>query len=270
MENIRDYIESGILELYILGDLPQAERLEVERLRAIHPEIDAELRHIEESVISYSRMNAVAPQASGRTRFLLAVDTIEDQPNVFKMHSGQKNANFYKYALAACVCLLLVSLVVILNLNNKLRDRDQRILALQSSNQKFANQVNLQEKQIKDSRKYLEVYRNPRQYQLLTLKGTDKAPNASMKIAFNTISKEVSIDLSSLNLPVLDDQHQYQLWAIVDDKPVDLGVFDYAQSRDSLLLMKSVANAKAFAVTQEKKGGSQVPTLSEMVVIGSI
>jgi len=270
VENIRDYIESGILELYILGDLPQAERLEVERLRAIHPEIDAELRSIEESFITYSRMNAVAPEASGRAKFLSAVDTIEDQPKVFEMHPRQKNANFYKYALAACVCLLLVSLVVILNLNTKLRDRDQKILALETSNQKFANQVNFQKKQITDSRKFLEVYRNPQQYQLLTLKGTEKAPDASMKIAFNTASKEVLIDLSSLNLPALDDQHQYQLWAIVDDKPVDLGVFDYAPSGDSLLSMKTVTNAKAFAVTQEKKGGSPVPTLSEMVVIGSI
>lgn len=270
MENIKDYIESGILELYILGDLPEAERLEVEKLRAIHPEIDVELRSIEESVLSYSRMNAVAPKSSVREKFLSEVDTIEDQQDMFEMQPKKQRVDFYKYAFAACVCLLLVSLVVILNLNTKLRDRDQRILSLETSNQKFANQVNFQERQIRDSRKFLDVYRNPQQYQLLTLKGTDKAPDASMKIAFNTASKEVLIDLSSLNLPALDDQHQYQLWAIVDDKPVDLGVFDYTQSGDSLLSMKSVTNAKAFAVTQEKKGGSPVPTLSEMVVIGSI
>lgn len=270
MENIKDYIESGILELYILGDLPEAERLEVEKLRAIHPEIDVELRSIEESVLSYSRMNAVAPKSSVREKFLSEVDTIEDQQDMFEMQPKKQRVDFYKYAFAACVCLLLVSLVVILNLNTKLRDRDQRILSLETSNQKFANQVNFQEKQINDNRKFLEVYRNPQKYQLLTLKGTDKAPDASMKIAFSPDTKEVLIDLSSLNLPALDDQHQYQLWAIVEDKPVDLGVFDYSPSGDSLLSMKSVTNAKAFAVTQEKKGGSPVPTLSEMVVIGSI
>lgn len=270
VENIKDYIESGILELYILGDLPEAERLEVERLRTMHPEINAELQSIEKSVWNYSRIHAATPEDSVREKFLSDIDTIDDQPNVLKLHQNKQSIDFYKYALAACISLLLVSLVVIFNLNTKLRDRDQRIIALETSNQKFANQVNFQNKKIEDSRKYLEVYQNPQQYQLLTLNGTNKTPNASMKIAFNTVNKEVLIDLSSLNLPALDDQHQYQLWAIVEDKPVDLGVFDYSASADGLLSMKPVANAKAFAVTQEKKGGSLVPTLTEMVVMGSI
>lgn len=270
VENIKDYIESGVLELYVLGDLPEAEKLEVERLRAMHPEIDVELQSIEESMWNYSRLHAISPEDSSRDKFLSRIDLKEDRPPVLTMHPKKERTNFYKYALVACVSLLLVSIVVIFNLTTKLKDRDQRILSLETSNQKFANQVNYQKKQVDDSRRYLEIYRNPQQYKLVTLKGTDKAPDASMKIAFDAVQKQVLIDLSSLNLPTIDDQHQYQLWAIVDDKPVDLGVFDYSPSGDGLLSMKSVTNAKAFAVTQEKRGGSPVPTLSEMVVMGGI
>lgn len=270
MENIKDYIESGILELFILGDLPEAERLEVERLRALYPEIDTELESIEKSIWNYSQTKAIVPDASTRGRFLSAIDSEEEVPKVIHIHKNKQRINYYKYALAACIALLLVSLVVIFNLNKQLDDRDQKILALETSNQKFANQVNFQKQQIAENRRSLEVYRNPQQYQLVALKGTNNTPEASMKVAFNVVNKEVLIDLSSLNLPVLDDQHQYQLWAIVEDKPVDLGVFDNSPFGEGLLTMKSVTNAKAFAVTQEKKGGSPVPTLSAMVVIGSI
>lgn len=34
--------------------------------------------------------------------------------------------------------------------------------------------------------------------------------------------------------------------------------------------MKPVENPQAFAITLEKKGGSNVPTMSEMVVMGNV
>ena len=78
------------------------------------------------------------------------------------------------------------------------------------------------------------------------------------------------IDLSSLEMPSNDDDHQYQLWALVDGKPVDLGVFDSSENNSGMKRMKSVKGAQAFAVTLEPKGGSVNPTMDQMMAIGNI
>ena len=68
-------------------------------------------------------------------------------------------------------------------------------------------------------------------------------------------SAEVYLLVNSLPKPASDQQ--YQLWAIVDGKPVSAGVFDMNQA-DSMLKMTNMPTAQAFAVTLEKAGGSPV------------
>jgi anti-sigma-K factor RskA len=69
-------------------------------------------------------------------------------------------------------------------------------------------------------------------------------------------------------MPANDQAHQYQLWALVGGKPVDLGVFDVDTTSKEMKEMKSTALADAFAVTLEPRGGSTSPTMSEMMVVG--
>jgi hypothetical protein len=59
--------------------------------------------------------------------------------------------------------------------------------------------------------------------------------------------------LSSVKLPVAPEGKQYQLWAIVDGKPVDAGLLDNPETFEK---MKSLGNAQAFAISLEAKGGS--------------
>lgn len=79
------------------------------------------------------------------------------------------------------------------------------------------------------------------------------------------------LDNSKMQLPVNDKSHQYQLWALVNGKPVDLGVFDVkADTAGILVNMKEIANAQTFAVTIEKRGGSPSPTMDQMIVAGNV
>ena len=59
--NINDYISSGILELYVTGELSPAERAEVEAMAVKHPEIRTELEAIEIAMEKYAMMHAVEP-----------------------------------------------------------------------------------------------------------------------------------------------------------------------------------------------------------------
>ena len=275
MEDIKAYIESGVLELYVLGNLTDAERHEVEDMCHKFPELNDELRQIEISLLIYSDLYSIEPPIDSRDKFLSSLDfglkaAPPQEAEVVNLPSGDRSLTFYKYAFAASVALLLVSLFTIMNLHKELKETKSEIIALQNSNQKYASQVNYIGKELQVNKRFLQVYQNPKEYKFIALKGTPKSPEASMKVAFNSGRQEVLIDVSSLNLPSPDANHQYQLWALVDGKPIDLGVFDYASGQSGLTRMKSIGKAQAFAVTLEKKGGSKTPTLTEMVVMGGV
>ena len=71
------------------------------------------------------------------------------------------------------------------------------------------------------------------------------------------------------DLPQPPTDKQYQLWAIVNDQPVDLGVFDLDSTRTGILQLEQ-GQPQAFAITLEPRGGSAQPTLDQMYVSGGV
>ncbi|MFI5158669.1 MAG: anti-sigma factor domain-containing protein [Sphingobacteriales bacterium] len=274
MKDIKAYIESGILELYVLGDITPAEKLQVEEMASKHPVIKAELEEIERSMELFAEVNAVEPAAPLRDRVLNSLltnfgddnnfPTKHPQPvkdNVIALPAPKANS-FYKYAFAACLALLIASVVTLFSVYHKLQDANTQLIALNSTNQKFTKTVNFMDRQ-------LNIYRDT-SFKVIKLKGTANLPSGLVVVAFSQTKKKVVIDMADLKMPVNDKAHQYQLWALVSGKPVSLGVFDKTDADSTVMKeMKSVDLAQAFAVTREPRGGSVNPTMSEMMVIGT-
>jgi anti-sigma-K factor RskA len=93
------------------------------------------------------------------------------------------------------------------------------------------------------------------------------APSSMATVYWNTESKDVYLLVNQLPRPVAGKQ--YQLWAIVDGKPVDAGIFDLGEGV-SFVKLKTIPRAEAFAITLEKKGGSETPTMDAMFVMGKV
>lgn len=74
MHSITEYIESGILEMYVMGLTSESESVEVEKMMALHPEILEEVRAIERSLETYSRTIAVEPHATVKPLLLATID----------------------------------------------------------------------------------------------------------------------------------------------------------------------------------------------------
>ncbi|MDO3625610.1 anti-sigma factor [Mucilaginibacter sp. BT774] len=274
MEDIKAYIESGILELYVLGDVTPEECAQVEAMAQKHPAIKAELDEIERSLQLYAEENAIEPSENLRGRVLnsLVVNLGDDRTfgpgrtaaeeeddDIIPISRARSNT-FFKYAFAACLALLIISIVALISVYNKLQDSNNLVASLQSQNQRFASQANLMDKE-------LTVFRDP-SFKMLKLQGTSKSPSSMLMVAWSPAKKKVMIDMVHGNMPANDKDHQYQLWALVGNKPVDLGVFDADSTSKGMKQMKSIASADAFAVTLEPRGGSASPTMDQMMVIG--
>lgn len=271
MEDVKTFIESGILELYVLGDVSPAEKKQVESMIQKHPVVKAELEEMEKALESYAFANAIQPSDSQRNKILnslvtnLADDSTFDKKvapadNVIVMPAQQ--TNFYKYAFAASIALLIGSLFALSNVYNKLQNSNQQLVALSTQNTRISKTVNLRDEQ-------LGVFRDTT-YKILHLKGTKNLPSGSVMVAWNPTKNKVMLDLKTLDMPVNDQSHQYQLWAIVAGKPVDLGVFDKSTDSIDMKQMKSVSSPTVFAVTLEPRGGSANPTMDKMMVAGAV
>jgi hypothetical protein len=100
-----------------------------------------------------------------------------------------------------------------------------------------------------------------------------RPPNANPTAAMATVywhgpTKDVYVLLN--RLPNAPPEQQYQLWAMVDGKPVDVGMLPVNDKGTALLRMKNIPKASAFGITLEKKGGSATPSLNAMMVFGEV
>ncbi len=83
MSKISEYIESGILELYILGIASIQESKEVEEMASKYPEIKQELESIRNSIEFYTELHTVDPPITIKPFLLATIDYTE------RMKSGE-------------------------------------------------------------------------------------------------------------------------------------------------------------------------------------
>lgn len=87
MHKISDYIDSGILEQYVLGLTSPEESEEVEKMAALHSEVRAEIDSISNALEVYAQQNAVAPHATVKPLLLATIDFMQ------RMMSGEAPAD---------------------------------------------------------------------------------------------------------------------------------------------------------------------------------
>ena len=287
MEETRAYIESGILELYVMGQLSAHEMQEVAQRAAISPEIRQEIEAIELALEHYALKTGIEPRSdlfaaieasinaeakvnsieTSNTATLPAQEPVKETSVTEPI---RKSIRPLQYALAACVALLIVSLIALLNAHTKLEDANEQILSLRTEKDRYASGMNVLKKTNSELQTVADMVDDPN-WAIVQLAGTKTAPTAKMMVYWNRKSLNVVVDKSRLKLPENNQSQQYQLWAIVAGKPVDLGVFDVkSDSTDMLIKMKEVSKAEAFAVTLEKRGGSVNPTMENMVVFAGV
>ncbi|NJO86835.1 MAG: anti-sigma factor [Lewinella sp.] len=113
----------------------------------------------------------------------------------------------------------------------------------------------------------LNIYRDPA-FQPVALTGTPLAPTAAATVLQNSAAKTVYF--AANNLPAPPAGKQYQLWALVDGAPVDMGVLALTLNADELTAVPYIENAGAYAITLEDLGGHPSPNLDQLYVIGTL
>ena len=283
MENIKAYIESGVLELYVLGDLSSEEALQVEEIASQNPEVRDEIAAIELAMENYAMQNAVKPSSDVETKLfeklgieeegdtIIASSHYTEEPRIVSLDSSNGKIRTLRFALVACVALLVISTAALFITYNKLNDAHDQIASLNLDKEKFAGVVSQLEFE-NNGLDNMVAMNDSKEWATIRMVGQPFSPKAKMNVYWNKKDKSVLINYVAMDLPKTDDKHEYQLWAMVEGKPVSLGVFGKTDStaNEALKKMQTIQNAQAFAVTVEPMGGSVNPTMEKISVFGGV
>jgi anti-sigma-K factor RskA len=260
--DIKAYIASGILEQYAFDLLSPTERSEVEANLQQYPELVEELRQVEYAIEKYLSLYQAQPSPDFKQRLNESLENVTPDPRPAPSSLPKNDStNWWLTGLA----VIALAAAAWLFFDNQQKDRSYQQLATEYQNL----QLDCDET-TETNRGLLSLLQTIRQSgnSLIQMRGTDKDTTAFASIIYNAETKKSYLDIINLATPAADKQ--YQLWAIVDGTPVDMGVFDVnVDTSKTLQEVPFIENVQAFAVTLEPRGGSVSPTLEEMVVIGT-
>lgn len=260
-----EYILSGILEAYVMGAATPEERKEVEKYAFIYPEIKLELNEIEKAINKYTTEHSVEPPSYLKEKILEKItgETLVNEPVVRKLNQSSPSALSFSFWSIAASFLVLISTGFALYFGLKISGLDSSLNTMAKANTTLSDSIKAIASTMSQMKSDMTILKDP-MYKIVELKGLKATPEAKAMVCWCPMDKKVYVEID--NLPEPPKGMQYQLWAIVDNKPVNEGMLTMG---NGLHPMKDVDNAQAFAVTLEKEGGSPTPK-GEVYVMGTI
>lgn len=284
MDN-KEYIASGIIDSYVLGSVSDQERREVECLSHIYPEIAQELKAAQLAMENFVLSLSIPAPASVRANILAKISqTPQDQvakpaepavkeaaPEVKTEKAPVTRVLFPPRAVAAAsIALFIVAGSLFLLEYNKASNLEVQVADLEAEREKetlnFDEQLNELQANLTSIAEREKIITASGTRELL-MQGTPQQPSALAKLFWDAAGNQLL--LSSDGLPAPGSDHQYQLWAIADGVPVSLGVLDKDKAFSNPIAV-NLQGIQAFAITLEKNGGVDAPTMEQMYVIVSV
>ena len=255
--NVKEYISSGIVESYVLGLANEQEAAEFEKNCTAYPKVLEARIAFEKQLEDQAMQNAIAPAPGLKNKIWDAIknDNSAKVVSINKNAAPVRNLSWLKYAVAACLILLAGSAYWNYSLYNENKKLDKE-------NGDYVAKISSFEKDMD------VMHRSS--IKMVSLKGMEAAPGALTTVFWDSTSHNVYLLINNLPIPASDKQ--YQIWALLDGKPIDLGMIEneyFVQQKSLLIKAQNVEKAQAFAITLEKKGGNPAPQ-GQMIVLGSL
>jgi len=245
-EKIKIFLDSDLLEKYLLGTTNDQEALQVERYIAMHPEVRKTYDELQDNLEAYAKLHAIKTPDGLKETILTQIRA---------ENTGRKN--YFRYGIAASIAVLMFA-----GASYFFWDQNQ---SLQQENTIVNNKIkdleeNMRE-QLEDVRNQFIVLQNP-DTKKFNVKGNTKAKELKAIAYVNPVKKLSYINVS--NLPQLPENQCFQMWTEVNGKMVNLGIIKQADDKEKLFAMPYAEHAVSY-ITIEPQGGNETPTVENIV-----
>ncbi|REJ82928.1 MAG: hypothetical protein DWQ44_02090 [Bacteroidetes bacterium] len=262
--NVNEYIESGVVEMYVAGLLGPEERKEFEQRLLMYPELSRELNMVQSSLSNFAQAHSVNPAPALRQRVADKFNTGDSGTTDKHNRTGEKadHSLTYKYMIAASLAALVISTFASWFFYTRWEEAENRYTSILGDKNQLEQNYNL----IKfDHQRILSDLLIMRDLNttVYPLRHHEAGMTYKVRVYWNKDSGETYVDV--IMLPDLHNEEQYQLWAISGDEYIDAGVMNLSADY-GLTRMKDISSAGAWAITVESKGGSKTPNLNKVVM----
>ena len=251
--DISSYISSGIIELYVMGMCSPEEEKELELLRHQHPALNDAIIRYETELEDNMQKNSTLPSADVDQRILQSFNSLQAPVININKNKSSNNIRWFKPVAAAAILLLLISSYFNYNLYKKTKEQ-QKIIASGGGSPTLP---------LSD----YTVFTNP---SITPVAMYGVGTHAICRCTMFWDKKTGKMYIMIHHLPKSSTAKDYQLWAEVDGKPVNVGIIN-DEIRGRFIEMPNVpAGSIAFTVTLENAGGNTQPTVEETYLSGKI
>ncbi|SDH07578.1 anti-sigma factor [Winogradskyella thalassocola] len=243
-KKLQNFLNSDLLNKYLVGDISLEESKEVELFISKYPEAAQAYEKLQDNLEIVAKAGAVdAPN------YIIGdiLDSLE-QTNDSKVIqlTPTKRTPWYSIAASAAAILFAATSFMLYQKNIDLNSENNVVVEeifdlrsdIESNNSKLDE---LSRELLKlnnpDSRKYV-------------INGNDRAKNLKTVAYINPVEKTSMIDV--ITLPQLPKEQQYQIWAELQDRMVNLGILD--ESDRKLKQIPYMEDALALSIKIGTKG----------------
>ncbi|HEU4497154.1 MAG TPA: anti-sigma factor [Flavobacterium sp.] len=255
----QEYIDSGILELYVFGQLGEPECSEVAKMAENDPDIREEIASIEKAVINFSESVSPFLSAGNYEKIRLALMA---KHGVVDM---KPKRSFFPYIGWAASILLLAGIAY---QYLRLEDKENQISTIAAEKSRLQQSVAGLELEKKATETALSVVRDASS-QAIALAGQEVSPQSYARVYWNKDTKSVHVDAAGLPEP--PEGMVYQVWALKLNPltPASIGLLEnFKGNATRIFSVQAADGAEAFGITLEPAGGSPAPTLSQLYALG--
>lgn len=245
-EKITSFLNSGLLENYMLGLTSNSDTAKVEQYINNYPEVKIAYNTLQDNLEIVAKANAIEAPNSILDNVL---NTIDDAPVIALQKPEAKKPSLWsnKFAVAASVAAIIFATTSFM-----FYQQNQR---LSQENQVVVDEIFDLRDDIEANKQKLNVVmgqfqelNNP-ETQKYVMRGNARALDLQTVAYINPKQRLAMIDVVSL--PDLPEEQQYELWAELQDKMVSLG---YLSKEDANLRRISYSeDALGLAITVESK-----------------
>lgn len=270
----KEYISSGIIEAYVMGLASEEEVSILMCIRKHNTEVEQAILEAEMTFEDLATSQAMSPPPELKAAIWNKISSqettnssplepqVEDSAVIHEIPSSAtetpiRSLASRNWAIAASILLVASIGANIFYHNQSINDQDMLVQALVENQSTQQELQHFQEK--------WKLLQDP-VIKTVTLAGVEQHPQLKAHVFWNTKTTDVYLSLE--NLPAAPKGKQYQLWAMVDGKPVDAGVFPLGKT-DQVTIMHQIPKAQAFAITLETIGGNPTPDLTQLYVMGN-
>jgi anti-sigma-K factor RskA len=262
--DIKAYIESGILELYVAGTLSEKENQEVYTLMQQHPEILQEVLEIELAVLKLT----AATSTQDTNRVLNIIKQKLDFKDDTKVISITKpKYNWLTYTGWAASIVLGVGLFWAVNQNKQLQT-DIQVAETQQS--LLETQIESSKNSLKEANILVNVLRDDN-ITKVPLAGQGNFASTYAKVYWDKDEQRIFLDAQGLPDP--PPNTVYQVWSLKLSPltPTSLGTIDsFTTDENKIFEIENANKSEAFGITLEPAGGSATPTMEQLYTLGVV